>query len=136
MKLINKRMIVTINKLSIDLTGGETFSGNNNMIGSSSLGFVDRIKTNNIFGKTEFPSIYHIAAAYLCYILKNHPFIDGNKRTALATSITFLQWNNILFSPFETEEVFSKMIKYTISDESPSELIPEIADWLEGMSLH
>ena len=46
-----------------------------------------------------------MAAAYLCYILKNHCFVDGNKRTALATAVTFLQWNNILFSPFDADKV-------------------------------
>ena len=76
MNLVNKKMIITINKLAIDLTGGEKFSGLNNMIAGTSLGFVDRIKSNKIFGKPEFPSIYHMAAAYLCYILKNHIFID------------------------------------------------------------
>jgi len=136
MNLVNKRMIITINKLAIELTGGQSFSGSNNMIAGSSLGFVDRIKVNKVFGKPEFPSIYHMAAAYLCYILKNHIFIDGNKRTALATAITFLQWNSILFSPFDSDKVFVDMIEYTRSEKTPAELIPIVADWLEGMSLH
>ena len=136
MKLVNKRMIVTINKLSIDLAGGEKFAGNNNMIGGSSLGFVERIKENNVFGKKEFPTIYHIAAAYLFYILKNHPFIDGNKRTALASAVTFLQWNEILFAPFDVDIVHRRIEDFVVSDAPPSVLIPEIADWLEGMSIH
>jgi death-on-curing protein len=37
-----------------------------------------------------------IAAAYLFYICRNHPFIDGNKRTALATCLVFLSENNLL----------------------------------------
>ena len=136
MKLINKKMIVTINKLSIDLAGGEHFTGKNNMIANTSLGFVERIKDNKVFGRVEFPSIYHIAAAYMFYILKNHPFIDGNKRTALATSVTFLQWNEILFTPFDIDMVYEKISYFTTSESPPSSLIPEIADWLEGMSLH
>lgn len=36
------------------------------------------------------------AAAYLFYICRNHPFIDGNKRTALATCLVFLEENNLL----------------------------------------
>ena len=136
MKLVNKKMVITINKLSIDLAGGQGFSEPNNMIGGASLGFVDRIKSNNVFGKQEFPSIYHIAAAYLFYILKNHPFLDGNKRTALATSVTFLQWNDILFTPFDVDTVYEKITYFTTSERAPASLIPEIADWLEGMSLH
>ena len=136
MKLVNKKMIVTINKLSIELAGGEEFSGTNNMIGGSSLGFVERIKENNVFGKEEFPTMYHIAAAYLFYIVKNHPFIDGNKRTALASAVTFLQWNEILFAPFDVDDVHQRIEDFVVSDESPSVLIPEIADWLEGASIH
>jgi death on curing protein len=37
-----------------------------------------------------------IAAAYLFYICRNHAFIDGNKRTALASCLVFLQTNDLL----------------------------------------
>lgn len=37
-----------------------------------------------------------IAAAYLFYLCRNHAFIDGNKRTALATCLVFLSENGLL----------------------------------------
>ena len=37
-----------------------------------------------------------IAAAYLFYLCRNHPFVDGNKRTALATCLVFLSENGLL----------------------------------------
>jgi death on curing protein len=37
-----------------------------------------------------------IAAAYLFYLCRNHPFIDGNKRTALAACLVFLEINDFL----------------------------------------
>ena len=37
-----------------------------------------------------------IAAAYLFYLCSNHPFLDGNKRAALATCLVFLSENNLL----------------------------------------
>ena len=37
-----------------------------------------------------------VAAAYLFYLCKNHPFVDGNKRTALATCLVFLSENGLL----------------------------------------
>jgi death-on-curing protein len=37
-----------------------------------------------------------IAAAYLFYLCRNHPFIDGNKRTALAACLVFLDQNALL----------------------------------------
>ncbi len=36
------------------------------------------------------------AAAYLFYLCRNHPFVDGNKRVALATCLVFLSENNLL----------------------------------------
>jgi death on curing protein len=37
-----------------------------------------------------------IAAAYLFYLCRNHAFIDGNKRTALAACLVFLESNSLL----------------------------------------
>lgn len=39
--------------------------------------------------------IFEMAAAYLFHIVKNHPFIDGNKRTGLAAAVIFLDMNGI-----------------------------------------
>ena len=39
--------------------------------------------------------IYEMAAAYAFHICRNHPFIDGNKRAALAASLVFLEINGI-----------------------------------------
>jgi death on curing protein len=36
-----------------------------------------------------------LAAAYLYGLCRNHPFLDGNKRTAVATALTFLEMNGI-----------------------------------------
>jgi death-on-curing protein len=39
------------------------------------------------------PDIFELTAAYLFGIAKNHPFVDGNKRTALAAADLFLFFN-------------------------------------------
>jgi death-on-curing protein len=44
-----------------------------------------------------------IAAAYLFYLSGNHPYVDGNKRVALATCLVFLSENGLL--PEETLNV-------------------------------
>ncbi len=36
-----------------------------------------------------------MAAAYAFHLCQNHPFIDGNKRTALASALVFLELNGI-----------------------------------------
>ena len=46
-------------------------------------------------GKSPYADIVEVAAAYLFYICKNHPFLDGNKRTAMIAGIVFLRLNGI-----------------------------------------
>jgi death-on-curing protein len=46
-------------------------------------------------GKSPYADLVEIAAAYLFYICKNHPFVDGNKRTAMMAAIVFLRLNGI-----------------------------------------
>jgi death-on-curing protein len=40
-------------------------------------------------------TIFSMAAAYLYGICRNHPFLDGNKRTAVAAALTFLEMNGL-----------------------------------------
>lgn len=39
--------------------------------------------------------LFEMAAAYAFHICQNHPFVDGNKRTALASALVFLETNEI-----------------------------------------
>ena len=51
-----------------------------------------------------------IAAAYLFYICRNHPFLDGNKRTALAASLVFLEANQLSPSATLTIDEWEKLM--------------------------
>ena len=46
-------------------------------------------------GQSPYKDIVEVAAAYLFYLCKNHPFVDGNKRAALGACIVFLRLNGI-----------------------------------------
>lgn len=46
-------------------------------------------------GKSPYADIIEVAAAYLFYLCGNHPFFDGNKRTAMMAAIVFLRLNGI-----------------------------------------
>ena len=50
-------------------------------------------------GKAIYASLTEIAAAYLYYLCKNHPFLDGNKRTALGACLVFLRLNGVETKP-------------------------------------
>lgn len=39
--------------------------------------------------------LFEMAAAYLFYVVSNHPFIDGNKRTGLLAALVFLDLNGV-----------------------------------------
>jgi death-on-curing protein len=39
------------------------------------------------------PTLFEMAAAYLFHVARNHPFVDGNKRTALMCALVFLGLN-------------------------------------------
>ncbi len=49
-----------------------------------------------IMGQPLISDPIEIAAAYLFYLCRNHPFVDGNKRTALAACLVFLEANDLL----------------------------------------
>ena len=46
-------------------------------------------------GQSVYADVAEIAAAYLFYLCRNHPFIDGNKRAALGACIVFLRLNGL-----------------------------------------
>ncbi len=50
-------------------------------------------------GYSPFGDIVEVAAAYLFYLCRNHPFVDGNKRVALGACLVFLRLNGIAAPP-------------------------------------
>lgn len=51
------------------------------------------------------PTLFEMAAAYAFGIVKNHPFIDGNKRAGFVAAYTFLGINRTDFTAPEEEAV-------------------------------
>lgn len=49
------------------------------------------------------PDVFDLAASYAYGIVKNHPFIDGNKRTGFTTAIMFLELNGETFGASEAD---------------------------------
>jgi death on curing protein len=52
-------------------------------------------RPENLLAYGEKPSLFRLAAAYAAGIVKNHPFVDGNKRVALVVCMTFLELNGV-----------------------------------------
>jgi death-on-curing protein len=64
-----------------------------------------------------------MAAAYIFYICQDHPFIDGNKRTALAAGLVFLQVNGISIMD-EKGELYHAVMRIALGQMGKSEVAP------------
>lgn len=49
------------------------------------------------------PTVFELAAAYAFGVIKNHPFVDGNKRTGFTIAIVFLDLNGETFGASEVD---------------------------------
>ena len=49
------------------------------------------------------PSLFDLAAAYAFGLIRNHPFVDGNKRIGFTEAILFLELNGRRFTASEAE---------------------------------
>ena len=68
-----------------------------------------------------------LAAAYAFGVARNHPFIDGNKRTAWVLARLFLRLNGAVMM-FAPEEAIRTVLALAAGDLSEEEL----ADWFQG----
>jgi death-on-curing protein len=74
-------------------------------------------------------TVFDLAAAYSFGLVKNHPFIDGNKRVALAIAAIFLELNGFSLDAPETEAViFIEQLAVSHFTES------DLAKWLGNSS--
>jgi death on curing protein len=59
-------------------------------------------------GESPFADLIEVAAAYLFYLCRNHPFLDGNKRVAITAAIVFLRLNGI--EPAADSEAWARLL--------------------------
>jgi len=65
--------------------------------------------------------IYETAAQYAYSIARNHPFLDGNKRTAAACMLVFLNLNALPL-PYSADDIFSWAMQLATGDISRAQL--------------
>jgi len=71
------------------------YGGSGGIRGTSLLDSALSVVHAQFEGEFAHESIYEMAAAYLYHITQNHPFLDGNKRTAAAAALIFLDLNGV-----------------------------------------
>jgi death-on-curing protein len=77
-------------------------------------------------GQFLHPTVLHMAAAYGFHLCQNHPFLDGNKRTAGMAMFTFLQFNGIEVIAAEQDYYITMMA--VASGQMTKE---QLTDWLQ-----
>jgi death-on-curing protein len=118
-KWILETTVLAIHKRQIAEHGGKDGIRDSGLL-SSALA-----RPQNIIAYKPEADIAELAAAYGYGITKNHPFIDGNKRTALAVTRTFLQLNGQGFRATQEDKyiTFYKLAEGNLSEQ-------DLVEWI------
>lgn len=120
---ISEAIVRVIHQDQIEQHGGSLGIRDENLLAASLA------RPRHWFTYTE-ASLFELAAAYGYGLTKNHPFIDGNKRTAFAVMGAFLLVNGYLLEVSDREVV--EMMERLATDEENQE---SLAQWLEKNSI-
>nr|VFK32363.1 MAG: death on curing protein [Candidatus Kentron sp. MB]VFK35296.1 MAG: death on curing protein [Candidatus Kentron sp. MB]VFK77223.1 MAG: death on curing protein [Candidatus Kentron sp. MB] len=87
-------------------------------------------KPRQLFSYEPKSTIFELAAAYGFGLTRNHPFVDGNKRVALAVVAIFLELNGFSLDAPEPEAVIviERLAAGTLSE-------PELSEWIRDSSV-
>jgi len=101
-KYLSVKNVIELNKKIINRSGGLHGLRDMNLLESAVLA-----PQVVLYGTEMYPSIHEKAGAYLFHLTKNHPFLDGNKRTSVIAVITFFEVNKaqVKFSDEDIENV-------------------------------
>ncbi len=117
MKLLTKEHILTLHKALIEEYGGTPELRDEGLLDSA-------ISTPfQTFGGADLcPTIVDKACRLGYGLIRNHPFIDGNKRIGTHAMLVFLEINNVSVE-YEDEELIETILGVAAGDVSAEELI-------------
>ena len=90
-------------------------------------------KPKNLYHYEENVTLYKLAASYAYGLVKNHCFVDGNKRIALIAVYTFLFVNGIELTASEIDAT-NVFLDLAASRETQEEAMEKLAYWLQSNS--
>ncbi len=105
----------------------EDFGGSHGIRDEERLVSLVMAPRQEVFGAEQYPNIFQKAAVYMRNLIGDHPFVDGNKRTAVTAGGIFLQRNNyhLIATPKELEDFAVRIAVKKLE-------ITQIADWLKN----
>jgi len=98
-KWLTLRMVLAIHEAAVAQFGGSHGVRDEGLLESALH------KPRQVFTYAEAASLFDLAASLCEGLAHNHPFLDGNKRTALLAARAFLFLNGWAFEPEERDEV-------------------------------
>lgn len=98
---LNQRQVIAIHSEQLAEHGGSDGMRDETLLESALA------KPLNVFAYGEEPDVFTLAASYAFGIARNYAFIDGNKRTALVVSLTFLAYNGWLLTASREDRYFT-----------------------------
>jgi death on curing protein len=117
---LTPEQVLFLHSRLVDETGGEHGLRDSGML-LSALG-----RPQATFdGKDLYPDLFSKTAALLDSLIRNHPFVDGNKRTAITTAGIFLRINGC-----ELRVENAEMVRFTLACAQSQVDLAEIKDWL------
>ena len=115
---LSRDFVLAVHDELLSLYGGRAGVRDKGLL-DSALG-----KPQNLF-HYEKASLFGLAAAYAAGIVKNHPFIDGNKRTGFIAAYTFLRRNGYRLAAPEVDAALK-----TLGLASGELMQEQYAEWL------
>jgi death-on-curing protein len=114
--------VLTIHQILLEQLGGMPGIRDEGLLESA----VSQPKAT-FFGELLHSTIHAQAAAYLYHLAKNHPFLDGNKRTAFGAMEAFLRLNgyNLNFSDEQAYQIVLQVAEGEISKEDLAQLLEQ-----------
>jgi len=85
--------------------------------------------SSGVEGEEFFPDLFDKAAALLESLIRNHGFVDGNKRTAILSAGTLLERNGWRLS-YQADEI----VQFTVGIANRQIELPQIVTWLRAHS--
>jgi len=116
--------VIVIHSRMIELFGGREGIRDFTMLHSA----IERCRAN-FGGRDLYPTIFNKASALIQSLILNHPFNDGNKRTAFASCALFLYYNQ-----YKLEYLKSEAIQFTLDIDSHKLNFEQISLWLQKHS--
>jgi death-on-curing protein len=124
MRYLTPEQVLFIHSRLIDETGGEHGIRDLGLLQSA----ISRLQA--VFeGNELYPDIHQKAAALLESLINNHPFVDGNKRTGIASAAMFLQPNSYFLTASNQE-----LEPFVLSIASGEQTYDSIVEWLKTHS--